>query len=66
MRKPAIGTITFIAWVALWAGVRPIVDYLVHGQELNIGRDLISGIISGVIFTAFFLFVLHISAKKRK
>ena len=66
MKKLAIGAVVFIAWVALWAGIRPSVDHLVHGQELNIGRDLIYGLISGVIFTAFFLLVLHVSAKRRK
>jgi len=57
MKKLAIGTVFFIVWVTLWAGIRPFVDYLMHSQEMNIGRDLVSGIISGVIFTAFFLFV---------
>ena len=59
MKKLAIGTVFFIAWVTLWAGIRPFVDYLMHGQEMNIGRDLISGIISGVIFTVFFLLALQ-------
>ena len=54
-----IGAAVFVVWVMVWAVVRPYVDYIVHGQDMNIGRDLISGAISGVIFTVLLLLVLH-------
>ena len=61
-----IGSVVFIAWVIMWAVVRPFVDYFVHGQYMNIGRDLISGAISGVIFTALLLLVLHVLTKNKR
>jgi len=61
-----IGAAVFAIWVLMWAVVRPLIDHFVHGQDMNIGQDLMSGAISGIIFTALFLIVTRLMSARAK
>ncbi|MCL2201614.1 MAG: hypothetical protein FWB75_06575 [Oscillospiraceae bacterium] len=65
MKKSAVtGIIVFVLWFAIWTIVRPTVDYLVWGVEINWMWSLITGSISGAVFTAIVLTMLHLTNSK--
>jgi len=57
-RKLMCGSVSFLLWLGMWAGFRPLPDYLVHGQEINRLWGLQTGLITGLVFSLIMAAIL--------